>query len=911
MRLSNVSFLSFQFLFFSFLFFSFLLDLLFRLSIASSYGGVGYVLGSSFLSASGCNLSSNSGAFGGGAFLVERSSLNISNSQLSNHDSNIGGAIYAVAASINMVSSNMIGNGGLTFEGGAIYLSSSSVLETAYINFTSNKAEYGGTIATVLSTYSSTNDLFQGCKALQGSCLYAVQNSSVSFVHSRITGNHQLVSTNGMFYQDTGSLSLSGVRVFNNSFATNGVFGLYSVNAAIENSTFTDNTAIVKASLAGAIYIACTSPCNQAAHKTTTIRGSKFIDNSVNQGKGGAISVQSYPGIVIIENSEFDGNSAQNGGAINANLSPVNVSSSVFVNNSAAEGGGAIFWIYSLEYPTVVDKQSVDEGHNFASYGPFIATDLVTLNATFPLSHAQVSGKQLNTPILIYLLDYYGQVVTNSSLYSAASVTVYCSVVGGTGVVKGSSTVPSINGVANYSQIVLTGNPGESLLLSFSVPLSNIADTQHEIPLRLCIPGETTTSAGNDLFICQECGLGTYSFYPTDTQCNICPEHASCPGLNVVDVDSGYWRVDMTSANVLECPQQDLCLGGTNTSTQCSTGSSGPYCSVCNEGYTPNRSGVCYSCDDSATVAEQLVSTILFVVVILVVALVIKFRKKLIRYSTKTLNKVLKNRKFRTLRVKVKIIISFCQIVYQLGPALNIVFPNIFLAYLNYYSIFQLNLLLIPNVNCVVKANYYDELVVSTISPFVFFIIVACIIQLLVIRARRLNERNPSYTSDKATRDTITAAFLISYFVLIGVSTQVFRVFQCETFDNGESYLVADYSINCDAPNRSFYLAYGAMMILVYPIGIPLVYAIVLFSYRKKINPDWRKVIDANEKVFVSNRVIQQEKIKVRNTYPEIDNIRNLFDSFTPKRWYFELFDCARRLCLGAIPGEGLTVRLF
>ncbi len=54
--------------------------------------------------------------------------------------------------------------------------------------------------------------------------------------------------------------------------------------------------------------------------------------------------------------------------------------------------------------------------------------------------------------------------------------------------------------------------------------------------------------------------------------------------------------------------------------------------------------------------------------------------------------------------------------------------------------------------------------------------------------------------------------------------------------------------------------------------------------------------------VYYTPQVIQHEKIKVRNTYEEIKNISFLYDNYTPKRWYFEMFDCVRRLSLGAIP---------
>ncbi len=68
------------------------------------------------------------------------------------------------------------------------------------------------------------------------------------------------------------------------------------------------------------------------------------------------------------------------------------------------------------------------------------------------------------------------------------------------------------------------------------------------------------------------------------------------------------------------------------------------------------------------------------------------------------------------------------------------------------------------------------------------------------------------------------------------------------------------------------------------------------------MNPSSTLVESKSESLVVNNRLIQRSKIKIGSTYESIRNIKNLYESYTPKRWYFELFDCARRLCLGAIP---------
>jgi hypothetical protein len=49
----------------------------------------------------------------------------------------------------------------------------------------------------------------------------------------------------------------------------------------------------------------------------------------------------------------------------------------------------------------------------------------------------------------------------------------------------------------------------------------------------------------------------------------------------------------------------------------------------------------------------------------------------------------------------------------------------------------------------------------------------------------------------------------------------------------GKSYLRADYSVECYTPQHKLYTAYAAVMTAVYPVGIPLLYAVVLHKERK------------------------------------------------------------------------------
>jgi hypothetical protein len=53
------------------------------------------------------------------------------------------------------------------------------------------------------------------------------------------------------------------------------------------------------------------------------------------------------------------------------------------------------------------------------------------------------------------------------------------------------------------------------------------------------------------------------------------------------------------------------------------------------------------------------------------------------------------------------------------------------------------------------------------------------------------------------------------------------------THTTGKSYLRADYSVECYTPQHKLYTAYAAVMTAVYPIGIPLLYAVVLRKERR------------------------------------------------------------------------------
>lgn len=372
-----------------------------------------------------------------------------------------------------------------------------------------------------------------------------------------------------------------------------------------------------------------------------------------------------------------------------------------------------------------------------------------------------------------------------------------------------------------------------------------------------------------------------------------------------MDLKPGYWRVGVEYDSILSCHVAEACLGGSDPTTQCREGHTGPYCSVCDEGYTMTTGGICVSCaNGDSSIFVALIPIIAFLVFLLMYYAWVKRHaiSNLLNSSNKQLAENVPNNRLKSLKTKFKILLAFVQIISQLPTVLNVTFPLSFMTFILILSIFNINFIAYLHIGCIYHQNFYDELVQVTIAPFIMFFVVLIVLTIRLVIAYRINDINPSYDHQKYRRGTIFAALIISFVLFSPVSIVIFQSFACETFDDGNSYLIADYSINCDTPEHSFYIAYASIMVLIYPVGVPLTYLILLRLEKDKVNPRTELVVRADERDLVSDIVIQHEKIKLRDSYEELKYISFLYETYQPRRWYFEIIDCFRRLTLTAIP---------
>lgn len=84
--------------------------------------------------------------------------------------------------------------------------------------------------------------------------------------------------------------------------------------------------------------------------------------------------------------------------------------------------------------------------------------------------------------------------------------------------------------------------------------------------------------------MCSGCAPGTYTLSHNATACQLCPEHAQCPGGSRIYPDSAYWRPDVQFEQVFQCSRADACLGHVNFTSEvgyCAVHYTGKMCQCC------------------------------------------------------------------------------------------------------------------------------------------------------------------------------------------------------------------------------------------------------------------------------------------------------------------------------------------
>lgn len=191
--------------------------------------------------------------------------------------------------------------------------------------------------------------------------------------------------------------------------------------------------------------------------------------------------------------------------------------------------------------------------------------------------------------------------------------------------VSGTTKVVIQNGVADFSDLIVTAEPGTTVGITVESDIEVTSTTENQvdviIELRECEPGEATV--GN---ICQKCEEGYYSLDPDDVECNACPDEAMCYGGIEIVPRAGYWRSSKFSPKLWKCPNKAACDGGLETESlersyqgRCSSGYKGNMCQSCETDHSRTAPDECGECPDPGENAARLLGILMIGILVIVV----------------------------------------------------------------------------------------------------------------------------------------------------------------------------------------------------------------------------------------------------------------------------------------------------
>ncbi|GMH80315.1 hypothetical protein TrLO_g10523, partial [Triparma laevis f. longispina] len=340
------------------------------------------------------------------------------------------------------------------------------------------------------------------------------------------------------------------------------------------------------------------------------------------------------------------------------------------------------------------------------------------------------------------------------------------------------------------------------------------------------------------------------------------------PGMTLerLKLEPGWWRTGPTSTDVRECPIADVCIGG-STDNYCREGHEGPYCNLCNEGWTLDPLMLCKSCDNNST--DLVMTVLIYAGLALITGAIFCVAKKKAKGNKMVFKRFKNGVKVRNCEERTTTTRSEAtnhlrgvanhNDVASVVPAIAL--PQKFQKVMKAASFLSIDVFSLISVGCWAgNLNYYDQVLFMTL-----LIIIIC--GLLVVTGWLL----------KSIRSLcFTASIAITYLVLPTITTKIFGVFPCDWMDVGSHMLRKDYSINCDADNRVFWVSYGWLMVVLFPIGVVIGYGLRLSSMKEKLR---RSV---------------EERFEDESIMP----FMFLWEPYKLKFWYFEVVETARRLMM-------------
>lgn len=217
---------------------------------------------------------------------------------------------------------------------------------------------------------------------------------------------------------------------------------------------------------------------------------------------------------------------------------------------------------------------------------------------------------------------------------------------------------------------------------------------------------------------------------------------------------------------------------------------------------------------------------------------------------------------------------SVRSVVPQFRSVANVVYPDVYRHLLDFAALVNFDVGRMLSAGCIIDVDFHHGLLAATVAPLAVITLLG-MTYAVAVRRNIGSER----ALQAIRRKHQSAVIVVTFFVYSSVSSAVFRTFACDELDDGNVYLRADYRIECDSSKHHAFQIYAGFMILVYPVGIPVLYALILFHEHKMMT-----------------------KGSGYEAHPRHEPTSNLRKPYRRSVFYYEVVECCRRVLLtGAV----------
>ena len=819
----------------------------------------------SSLSAEDCSLEDDGKIFENSAFInILNSNLTISRTNITNFAGSTGAVILVQSSPFIILTNLLISN--------ISFITSGAIIQAANLNYglISNSnfdiAKCNGGYINIIGITSVSNIIIDS-NIFNGNNLYSIiiiQNAFLINLTNCIINVNDTLNINmdqNMSYAD----NIISLQNFNQTLVYNTSFNnLISKLGSLNIELFNDSIA--------------------------NIENCIFENNFAFQGS--AISTLSTGNSILqISNSNFSNNRAiylsslnyQSGlgGSIylsctNEAVCLYNIIASIFQNNSADIGGGAI---YFDKYPPNIDAATLFEG-NDAFYGKDLGAypvKLVLWDSTYQQNisydwannYLNLIEEQSNNFILnltsgiqsqdfgIALVDIYGQIILSDN-----SSKLYFEYFGenSTDFITIPSEFTSLTGIFNFKEKSISFAPDKIIsayVLSDAIgSLPNLLDknflNQNNystiLNFRNCTIGEIVNN--------KQCYMCPTGFYNLDLQnnsydaCIPCDSNIQiCEGGDKLAPRSGYWRLNKTATLFIQCPNPNACMGTDNFSLNtnlsltgtCANGYKNNLCDTCEFGGAKfGGESDCIDCSINATYYLKLIGVI--------------FGQGLIIFVTvkSTLTQPINKEKEKQEILKanfMKILINYGQII-SLDANFNIRWPDSSKALFQISSQVSFPINEIFSLECffALTGKHYDmsifliKCIIISLIPFMIFLNwVLCYGSVIIFeKIKKAKAIQQGENFEKPQSISITIILVTIVFLQPNMLKFFLMLFNCKNLyreDSTEYYLTSDYNLLCwDSNHLKYALGVGIPNILVWGIVIPIILYQILRRYKNHLN---------------------------------------------------------------------------